>query len=352
MPRHFKSCPLPSVRLLLCLSTLLLALCLAAAPAHALKNPFVSSPDRQTDTGVKATDSKQPESAKPGQEEGAGQDRGSEQGTLKRKTPVSGPSWSTAVLNRLSRLQFVIRGRMVELAQDIHQKPLGAGFWLFMALALAYGIFHAVGPGHGKLLTISYFLNRPGRLRTCLLFGYVTMLVHVLSATGLVFGGYYLLRASAYATVDTVGPRLEAVSYGLIMLLGAGMTLKVLWNLFSQRHGHAHACPDPGQTPGGLRTLLTMSVAAGLVPCPGATIVLVFAVSQGLLFAGLGAMVAISLGMGLTISLCGMLAVVSRGALLRLLQGRQHAYTIIHALLALTGSLCITLFGAAMYLAL
>lgn len=38
----------------------------------------------------------------------------------------------------------------------LKRDPLGA--WLLLALSFAYGVFHAVGPGHGKAVITSYLL--------------------------------------------------------------------------------------------------------------------------------------------------------------------------------------------------
>src|SRR5262249_37892550 len=83
--------------------------------------------------------------------------------------------------------------------------------------------------------------------------------------------------------------------------------------------GHSHA-PDPRL----LSKPLTLSrawaaiLAVGIRPCSGAIIVLVFALSQQLLLAGIGSVLAMSLGTFITVSALAALAVAAKDTALRL----------------------------------
>jgi nickel/cobalt exporter len=74
--------------------------------------------------------------------------------------------------------------------------------------------------------------------------------------------------------------------------------------------GHAHA-PEPEELagPGGWRRGLTAVVAVGLRPCSGAILVLVFALAQGLFWAGAAATFVMAFGTALTVAAIATLAV-------------------------------------------
>jgi ABC-type nickel/cobalt efflux system permease component RcnA len=93
-----------------------------------------------------------------------------------------------------------------------------------------------------------------------------------------------------------------------------------------------------------------MALFGGIVPCPGATLILVYAVSQGLVAAGIAAMFAVSLGMGLTISLFALAAIFSRDALLRLARDKGPLLDRLHLFLSVAGALAISLLGAVLLL--
>jgi nickel/cobalt transporter (NicO) family protein len=74
--------------------------------------------------------------------------------------------------------------------------------------------------------------------------------------------------------------------------------------------GHAHG-PEPEELagPGGWRRGLSAIVAVGLRPCSGAIIVLVFALAQGLFWAGIASTFVMGLGTAITVTAIATLAV-------------------------------------------
>lgn len=77
--------------------------------------------------------------------------------------------------------------------------------------------------------------------------------------------------------------------------------------------GHAHG-PEPEELagPGGWRRGLSAIVAVGLRPCSGAIIVLVFALAQGLFWAGVASTFVMGIGTAITVAAIAMLAVGAR----------------------------------------
>ena len=79
--------------------------------------------------------------------------------------------------------------------------------------------------------------------------------------------------------------------------------------------GHAHG-PEPEELagPGGWQRGLSAIVAVGMRPCSGAIIVLVFALAQGLFWAGVAATFVMGLGTAITVACIATLAVGFRSA--------------------------------------
>jgi nickel/cobalt exporter len=82
-------------------------------------------------------------------------------------------------------------------------------------------------------------------------------------------------------------------------------------------HDHAHVVL-PSQTEGGWREQLAVVLAVGLRPCSGALIVLAFALSQGLLVAGMVAVLLMGLGTAITTGTLAALAVGAKSVARRL----------------------------------
>ena len=77
--------------------------------------------------------------------------------------------------------------------------------------------------------------------------------------------------------------------------------------------GHAHA-PEPEELagPGGWKRGLSAIVAVGLRPCSGAILVLVFALAQGLFWAGVAATFVMGVGTAITVAVIASIAVGAR----------------------------------------
>jgi ABC-type nickel/cobalt efflux system permease component RcnA len=90
-------------------------------------------------------------------------------------------------------------------------------------------------------------------------------------------------------------------------------------------HGHAHVV-TPDQLNGGWREQIGVVLAVGLRPCSGALIVLAFAASQGLLAAGILAVLLMGLGTAITTGALAAMAVGAKG-LARRLAGADNPVT-------------------------
>jgi ABC-type nickel/cobalt efflux system permease component RcnA len=90
-------------------------------------------------------------------------------------------------------------------------------------------------------------------------------------------------------------------------------------------HEHAHVVV-PAQIHGGWREQLGVVLSVGIRPCSGALIVLAFALSQGLLLAGIVAVLLMGLGTAITTGALAAIAVAFKG-LARGLAGADNKVT-------------------------
>jgi len=88
--------------------------------------------------------------------------------------------------------------------------------------------------------------------------------------------------------------------------------------------GHNHGpTPDQLAGPGGWRRGLSAIFAVGLRPCSGAILVLVFALAQGMLWAGIAATLLMGLGTAITVAAIAIIAVSAKGLARRISAGRE-----------------------------
>lgn len=166
-----------------------------------------------------------------------------------------------------------------------------------LGIAFVYGVLHAIGPGHGKALVAGYFLANGGKKKDALKIGFLIALVHALSALILTIVAYYILEKTASKILREMGGTLSQLTGGLIVLIGLWLIYEIITSKLAT-------------TKEGTKNIQSLSVVllAGIIPCPGVMTIAFFAITIGHIVLGIFAALAMSIGMGITISLAGLFA--------------------------------------------
>ncbi len=246
-------------------------------------------------------------------------------------------------------------------------KANGWAAWLLLALSFAYGVFHAVGPGHGKAVISAYLVSSGETARRGIVLSFTAAFVQAVTAVLVVGVIAVILRATAM-TMTAATDWFEIASYGLVAVVGGWLLWSKAFGGGHHHHHHHHVHPDdlghdhhdhdhdrehdhhhghdhhahehehgydhrnaaarrpvPAAHGAPLDTLVTFLLrawstilAVGIRPCSGAIIVLVFALSQGLFAVGVAATFVMALGTGLTVATMATLAVSARTVAVRI----------------------------------
>jgi ABC-type nickel/cobalt efflux system permease component RcnA len=115
--------------------------------------------------------------------------------------------------------------------------------------------------------------------------------------------------------------------------------------------GHSHG-PTPAELagPGGWSRGLTAILAVGIRPCSGAILVLVFALAQGLFWAGVAATFVMGLGTAITVSAIALVAVSAKGLAARMAAGRDGGGAILLRGIEFGAAGLVLLFGVGLLL--
>jgi ABC-type nickel/cobalt efflux system permease component RcnA len=244
---------------------------------------------------------------------------------------IAVPSWLGAGIAGLARTQAELNDAIAARIRHLEETGSLRELAVVLALAFAFGVFHAVGPGHGKMVVSSYLIARRERFIGGILLGCLISLVQGVSAIAIVGALAMVLRLGRLQVLDET-TLVEVVSYALIALIG-------LWMLYQaasgrghhhHRHGDGHDHADDaasrhghaaGVIGAGRRQMISLGLAAGLVPCASAIIVMLFALAQHAFAIGVEAALAMSLGMAVTVSAIGLASVFARRLLERAVAG-------------------------------
>jgi len=239
----------------------------------------------------------------------------------------------------------------------------GAALWLLIGLSFAYGVLHAAGPGHGKVVISSYMLANETALRRGIWLSFGASIIQAISAIVIVGLGFLVLRQLSISQTQTT-QFAELASYVLVIGLGLWLLVRKLRVLrgpavrpaalsaaavdhhhhdhhdhHHHAHDHGHHDHDHDHRPGGTcpscghahmpapdqlkdvtgwRDALAVMVSVGVRPCTGALIVLTFAFVSGLWVAGIVSVFAMAIGVTITVSILATLAVTAKNVALRL----------------------------------
>jgi ABC-type nickel/cobalt efflux system permease component RcnA len=182
-------------------------------------------------------------------------------------------------------------------------------------MALFLGGAHALEPGHGKTIVAAYLVGNHGHIRHALALGVIVTVTHTL---GVIILGLLVLYAYAYVVPDQIVPWLGFVSGLLIVIIGFYLFIR-----HGHHHGHAHEhhhnhhddhhhshSPVPQKITWG--SLLGLGISGGLVPCPGALVMLLTAMTLNRLILGLVLLAFFSVGLAAVLIAIGILMVLAR----------------------------------------
>ena len=182
---------------------------------------------------------------------------------------------------------------------------------LSLLVAAFWGAAHALTPGHGKALVAGYLVGTRGRPRHAFALGATVTVTHTAGVFGL---GLVTLGLSTVVVPEQLYPWLTLVSGVLVVGVGAGVLVRRARHAHGH-HGHNHAHHhDHHDHDIGVRGILGIGAAAGLLPCPSALVVLLSAIALHRLAFGLALIVAFSVGLAATITAIGLIAVLARRA--------------------------------------
>jgi nickel/cobalt exporter len=281
-------------------------------------------------------------------------------GPAPRASLVSPGSGLTGwALQLLAPIQRELNDSLAAVTQSLQGSRTLAGLLLVLGLSLAYGVFHAAGPGHGKTVVSSYFVANEPRVTHVLLVGNLIALVHALSALTVVLVLTFLFRGFLSSGVDQANGYIQKVSFGIIAAIGLYLLVQRIRGRSHQHfhphggeEGHQHEVGHEHDRPArGLRSLLVIALPAGMIPCPGAIAVIVFALSLHMFWVSVISVAAMSLGMGITISVAALLVVLAKRGALRLFSGGGERQTTVRRVVEIAGAAVLFLFGSLLLIA-
>ena len=273
---------------------------------------------------------------------------------------------------------------MAAKVHALHADP--SAYWGLVALGLAYGVFHAAGPGHGKALIASYMMANESSLKRGAVMALIAAVLQALVAIALVGAAGLILNATA-SEMNRAADWLNLLSCSGVAAIGLWLSWRKGRGFVAalrRRFGRSRALADAPDFAGAAwsaparnlsaafraapptnalaprddcgcvlapdaelswRDAAGTVIAAGARPCSGAILVLVFALAQGLFVAGIAATFAMALGAAVTTGALASLAVFAKSTAMRVASGEDSRLALASRALEFAAALAVLAFG-------
>ncbi len=173
-----------------------------------------------------------------------------------------------------------------------------------LSIAFLYGLIHAAGPGHGKALVALYFTKGKNNYKDAFAIGYLISVIHAISAVVITFVLYFVFKTMFRQNFNQFSHYAMLASAFLIIVIGVYLVIKAIIEKRKkiQENKSQYTYND--------KSKYSIALSVGVVPCPGVMTIVLFCILLKKFLLGILAAITMSIGMGLTISIVGILSVV------------------------------------------
>lgn len=279
--------------------------------------------------------------------------------------------------------QKALNQGLATLLQATSTDPLYAGSTL-VAVSFLYGLLHALGPGHGKLIITTYIATQSTYLKQSVIISLLASLLQGLVAILLVSFVLIIFQLSTQH-LNLASQYAEQLSYAFVIILGVMLCLTAIRQWWSEsrkktyRFHHLQTIPssnkpiplvnsqvsssNPAQCDCGhkhvvqeedlqqnLKAKIFIILSMGLRPCSGALLVLLFSYVIDAYFWGIIAALAMAAGTAITICAIAVFVHFMRYSALRMSQSKGiHLHPYWRIALRLVAGIIFILIGVLMY---
>jgi len=256
-----------------------------------------------------------------------------------KKTTYAPPPVYGGGIDYFIRMQFEYREKVAQYLRRIKDAEPGGVFLMFITVSFLYGLFHAAGPGHRKTVVFSLFISRHAKWYEPASAGFLSSSVHAGTSIAVILI-LFLIQETVVSLSDSenVYAVMEGITFIALALISVFLIINVIVKL--NKSGASSAEKKDG--------LYSVVIISSLVPCPGATMLMLLSLYAGLLWSGIAGVLAMSMGMGVVISLAGYLAYTGRLGFFFRLKEKEHAMIKLSAVLEIVSFVIILIFSLLM----
>lgn len=202
-------------------------------------------------------------------------------------------------INSLIQYQFEINSIIGSTIKGINNDNILTSSLFVLGISFLYGLIHAAGPGHGKTIVGFYFASNKNDYKEAFRLGYLISIIHAVSALLLTFGIYFILETMFRQNFNHFTKITMQISALMIVIVGIYI---IISSYFNRKQKEENINKN--------RNKYVLALSAGIVPCSGVMTIVLFCIMLKNYSLGIFAAFTMSIGMGLTISIVGILSIL------------------------------------------
>ena len=153
--------------------------------------------------------------------------------------------------------------------------------------------------------------------------GYLISIIHATSALIFTFGIFFIIKTMFRQNFNDFSH--IAIQISSVMIMGIGLYL--IYEAYKHRKEKEKAVKKVD------KSLFLVAFSAGVVPCPGVMTIVLFCIVLKQFTLGILSAFAMSIGMGITISLAGIISIIVNNKTSNKMQSKRYILEIISAIL-------------------
>ena len=189
-----------------------------------------------------------------------------------------------------------IREYLTETMENIKQKKSISTLAILLFVSFFYGILHSAGPGHGKIILCSYITGETIKIKTLFFSALLISIIHSSSSVIIIFLLKKIYETSILKLFEN--SHLNMRYFSALLIFGIGMVL-LIKSFFSLKKKTSNIVKNKELKNN--KSLFAAIIAIGIVPCPGAMLVLLYSVNLNFYILGIVCVIFMSAGMAFTI---------------------------------------------------
>lgn len=185
-----------------------------------------------------------------------------------------------------------INSLIKDLRDGFHLKT----FLTVILFSLAYGVFHTIGPGHGKLIIVSYFMQKERKVIDAFALSVIISLVHASGA--IILALLFRTLLTGIRGAERIVFQYSFTVFSGLLLTGLGIFYLVKKLKGEAAHSHNEINLTEEKNKKGIWTRnLAAGLSIGIIPCPLSLTIMTISIVSGIFWVGMTSVIALTLSM-------------------------------------------------------